>query len=127
MIDTLHRIDARLGRESVMAMTAAGRRSPARKITFPGIGGQEHTHQIMCGDGDAVHVFQKNDSVYVLGVNWDVDFASLEIFCGPEKLAEVFANHRILEAADIDSSLRPGTIIRRLMAYMEDIDKQEVA
>jgi hypothetical protein len=90
----------------------------APAITFNGADGREYTHRLQCTDGDGVMVFQEDDKIYVLEVNWAADCASLEVFNGPNKVGDLFANHRVLDEAKIDDRLPLGAIIRRLEPYL---------
>ena len=114
----MHRVkNYQVQKESFEDMISAGRFNPGLEITFRDKSGI-HTHKIGAGYSDDIEVYRESDETFVLNQNISLGYVGLEVFCGSEKVGEIFLQgDQVIDVLGRDD-LAPFNIIRRMQEHI---------
>ena len=106
-----------IGKESLEDMLRAGRFNRSLEITFQD-GERMHTHKISAGYDDDIIVYQDKGEIYVLSQNSRLDYVGLEVFEGPDRIANLFISGDGIITVLGRHHLSNKTKIQRLSEYI---------
>lgn len=106
-----------IANECLKDQLRARRHHPALEITFRDERGM-HTHKIVSGRADDIHVFRENGLTVVLSRNARLEYAGLQAFEGDAKINDVFLSGSELLAALGENDLEPERMVHVLKEWL---------
>lgn len=116
----MHKVNNyKIQKESFEDMHKAQRFNPNLEITFHDKHGI-HTHKISAGYRDDIYVYREHGITFILVHNQYLGYVGLEMFCGKERVGDIFLEyHQIIETLG-RCDFAPYTMISRLKEYISN-------
>lgn len=113
-------VDYSIRKETVNEVVAAGRFNAALVIRFSDKSGTQE-HVLSSGYRDVLEVFRNRQTTYVVMVNYNLEYAGLEVFEGGEKIDDLFFSERDnYTQLTRGRALLPATILKKMLIILRD-------